>query len=37
MDKTKWQVPTYNILLWTEKVNDSCIVIPIINEGPVIK
>ena len=34
MDKTKWQVPSYNILLWTEKVNDSCIVIPIINEGP---
>lgn len=33
MNKSKWQVPSYKILLWTEKLNDSCIVIPIINEG----
>lgn len=33
MNKDKWQVPNYDVLFWAEKVNDSCVVIPIINEG----
>lgn len=33
MNKNKWQVPDYNVALWTDKTHDSCVVIPVINEG----
>ncbi|EFE7940081.1 TPA: glycosyltransferase family 2 protein [Escherichia coli] len=32
-NKNKWEVPAYDISLWTYKKHDACIVIPVINEG----
>lgn len=29
----EWEVPTHDVLLWTDKKNDACVVIPVINEG----
>ena len=32
-NEKKWEVPAYNVTLWTEKKHDACVVIPVINEG----
>lgn len=32
-----WQVPSYEVNLWNEKLNSYCVVIPVINEGDRIK
>lgn len=32
-----WEVPSYEVNLWNEKLNSYCVVIPVINEGDRIK
>ncbi len=32
-NEKNWEVPTYDITLWTDKKHDACVVIPVINEG----
>ena len=29
----EWEVPAHDVLLWTDKKHDACVVIPVINEG----
>lgn len=32
-NEKKWDVPAYDVTLWTDKKHDACVVIPVINEG----
>ncbi|NOT10837.1 MAG: glycosyltransferase family 2 protein [Methylococcaceae bacterium] len=36
-DRTRWQVPAFDIQLWSGRLHSFCIVIPVINEGERIK
>lgn len=31
---TSWQIPSYEVTHWTQRTQRSCVVIPVINEGP---